>query len=88
MITDIFKLYQIGKDLGLSKKEINARLLFDKNFRFKFIFIITMIIIFVLWIVSLTMLNITIARNTYGRGTLYSTVSIHDFKKKRVRRFI
>jgi len=84
MIGDIFKIYQIGKDLGLSRKEINSSLLFERSVRFKFVFITMMIVIFLIWFISLTLLNITIARNTYTRGTLYSTVKIKDFKKKRI----
>lgn len=81
MIDDIFKFYQIGKDLGLSRKEINSSLLFEKRFLLKFVFITMMVIIFLIWFISLTVLNITIVQNTYTRGTLYSTVKIKDFKK-------
>lgn len=85
MIDDIIRLYKVGKELGLTKKEINKVLLFDKSKRPIFYNILLFLVLFLFLIFSLTFALITrscINSNTYARGTLYSTIEIKDFQKE------
>lgn len=88
MISDIIRLYKIGRDLGLTKKEIN-NILFYKNHKgivnsILFWVIILMAIFFTFFIVFL---NVDFNNSTYPSGTKYSTVKIKDFHELRNRRF-
>jgi hypothetical protein len=82
MFENIIQLNKIGKELGLSKKEINKVLLFD-NSRHPSLYKILMIIIFVFVGVIVIILGIEASRHIYPAGTLYSTVKIKDFKSKK-----
>ncbi|UCC19797.1 MAG: hypothetical protein JSV62_00535 [Promethearchaeota archaeon] len=85
MFKEIMQIYNIGKDLGLSRKEINSTLFF-KN-RFPLIIALMMIIILSVfaiffWNVALILYGRSI-EPVYARGTLYSSISLKDFKDKK-----
>lgn len=91
MIYDIIRLYRIGKELGLTKKEINKTLIFDNTRRPKVYLVLlflTLFIIFIFSIFSVSILQSQVFKNTYARGTLYSTIKITDFKKANKHRII
>ena len=78
---DLFQLHKIGKELGLSKKEINKVLFYD-NVKNKVILLIISIIIFSIVGYLVALLIESTISNTYPSGTKYSTVKIKDFDKK------
>lgn len=85
MLKDLFQLYDIGKELGLTRKEINHVLFFEK--RSPLILSILLIIIltvfaFLFWNVALSVF-IRSTDTVYPRGTLYSSISLKDFKDKK-----
>ena len=82
MLENFFQLNKIGKELGLSKKEINKIFLFD-NSKYPLIFTILIIIIFIFLGVFIIILGIEASRHIYPAGTLYSTVKIRDFQAKK-----
>ena len=79
MMKDIIQLFKIGKELGLSKKEINRVLIFDNGKR-TLLFISLLIISFIFFGIIIIILGIEASRNTYAAGTYYSTVKEKDFK--------
>ena len=81
MMKDLFQLHKIGKELGLSKKEIN-RVLFYDNTRNRVILLIISIIIFSIMGYFVVLFIEASISNTYPSGTRYSTVKIKDFNKK------
>ncbi len=82
MLENLFQLYKIGKELGLSKKEINRVFLFDDS-RYPLFYKILMIIVFIFLGIFVIILGIEASRHIYPAGTLYSTVKIKDFKAKK-----
>ncbi|MBY9016598.1 MAG: hypothetical protein KGD68_12960, partial [Candidatus Lokiarchaeota archaeon] len=81
----IIQLFKIGKELGLSKKEINRVFLFEDS-RYRILFKILLIIISIFFGIIIIVLGIgaiEASRNTYAAGTFYSTVKIKDFDKKK-----
>ena len=82
MLENLFQLVKIGKELGLSKKDINRVLLFN-NTKNPLLYIILMIIVFVVLGVVFIIVAITASRDIYPAGSLYSTVKIKDFKAKK-----
>ncbi|MBA7609651.1 hypothetical protein ES703_16842 [subsurface metagenome] len=85
MIADIIKFYEVGKELGLTKKEITQIMIFDNTkyaYLWRFLLIVFMLLIIIGWYNSLIFLNRQINENVYPSGTLYSTVKLKDFKKK------
>ncbi|MCK4286823.1 MAG: hypothetical protein KAX18_11500 [Candidatus Lokiarchaeota archaeon] len=86
MFKDLFQLYQIGKDLGLTKKEINGSLFIREethSLKNRIIFYIILLII----MTSIGFLFFFLSAyphtdNIYGSGARYSTIRISDFKKK------
>ena len=85
MFKDFFQLYQIGKELGLTRKEINGLFFFRKeshSLRYKIIFYVILIITLSLIGLTLVLLRINITKDTYPSGAEYSTIRIKDFKKK------
>jgi hypothetical protein len=81
MLENLFQLYKIGKELGLSKKEINRVFLFDDS-RYPLFYKILMIIVFIFLGIFVIILGIEASRHIYPAGTLYSTVRIKDFRAK------
>jgi len=81
---DIFQLYEIGKELGLSSKEINSTLLFKNRYPL----ILTLILIIFISVFAIFFWNIALilyAKSTepvYPSGTRYSSISLKDFKDK------
>jgi len=82
MLEKNFQLNKIGKELGLSKKEINKVLLFG-NSRYSILYIMLMIMTFIFVGVIILIIGIEASRHIYPAGTLYSTVKIKDFKGKK-----
>ncbi len=86
MIDNIIKIYRVGKELSLTKSEINS-LLFFKNRRHGRLSIELLIILIIITITSISLLivysYIHLERDTYPTGSKYSTVRIKDFKLKR-----
>lgn len=82
MIDDIINLYKIGKDLGLTKKEINKILFFEKR-KHLILFLVFVLLIITSLAISIIILKIEIGRNTYPSGTKYSTITIKDFQRSR-----
>jgi len=79
---DIIQLFKIGKELGLSKKDINKVLIFD-NSKHTLLYKSLLIISFIFFGIILIILGIEASRNTYAAGTFYSTVRIKDFNEKK-----
>jgi hypothetical protein len=82
MMKDIFQLFKIGKELGLSKNEINKALIFN-NSKHALLYKSLLIISFIFFGVLVIILGIEASRNTYAAGTYYSTVKIKDYKTKK-----
>ena len=88
MMKDIIQLFKIGKELGLSKKEINKVLIFGNSkhtLLYKSLLIISFIFFGIIVIILgiEVILGIEASRNTYAAGTFYSTVKEKDFKGKK-----
>lgn len=85
MSADIIKFYKVGKELGLTKKEITQIMIFDNSkyaYLWRFLLFVFMLLIIIGWYNSLIFLTRQINENIYPSGTLYSTVKLKDFKKK------
>ena len=82
MMKDLIQLHKIGKELGLSKKEVNKVLFYD-NTKNNIILLIILIIIFSIGGYFIGLFIESTISNTYPAGTLYSTVKIKDFKSKK-----
>jgi len=85
MIVDIIKFYEVGKELGLTKKEIIQILIFDDSkyaYLWRFLLILFMLLIIFGWFNSVIFLTRKINENVYPTGTMYSTVKHKDFRKK------
>jgi len=85
MIKDLFEFYKIGKELGLTKKEI-SNVLFSRNKVAIIIFYLIILIFIAFWAISILILHVNITRNTYPAGAEYSSVKMKDFQKRRSRR--
>lgn len=86
MIDNIIKIYKVGKELGLTKREVSS-LFFSKNPRrgrlFMLLFVLLIILITTVSAILIVFSFIQIARDTtYPTGTRYSTVKIKDFRLK------
>ncbi len=82
MMKDLIQLHKIGKELGLSKKEVNKVLFYD-NSKNSVILLIILIIIFSIVGYFIGLFIESVISNTYPSGTKYSTVKIKDFDKKK-----
>ena len=82
MTKDFIQLYKIGKELGLSKKEVNKVLFYD-NVKKSVILLIILIIMFSIVGYFIGLFIESTISNTYPSGTKYSTVKIKDFDKKK-----
>ncbi len=82
---EIFQLYKIGKELGLSRKEINSTLLFKNRYPL----ILALLLIVILSVFTILFWNIALilyAKSTesvYPSGAFYSSISIKDFKDQK-----
>ena len=80
------QLYKIGRDLGLSSKDIN-KTLFSLESKQKDIFKIIIFLFIIFFSISIFILGINIIESTYPTGTGYSTVNIRDLdRRKRIQR--
>ena len=82
MLENLFQLFKIGKELGLSKKEISKVLLFN-NTKNPVLYTILMIIAIIFSGIIVVFVAILVSRNIYPAGALYSTVKSKDFKAKK-----
>jgi len=82
MMKDLSQLHKIGKELGLSRKEVNKVLFYD-NTKNRVILLIIFIITFSIVGYFIGLFIESIISNTYPSGTKYSTVKIKDFDKKK-----
>ena len=84
-IIDIFQIYKIGKELGLSRKEISAN--FEFKDRYPLFLAIILIIFLSVFLVLFWNIGIALYANRpdsiYPSGTLYSSVRLKDFKDKK-----
>jgi len=87
---DINQFYRIGKELGLSRKDINSSLLFKNRYPL----MLALLLIIILSIFAIVFWNVALiiyAKSTepvYPRGTLYSSISIKDFKEKKCNKIL
>ncbi|MFX1569206.1 MAG: hypothetical protein ACFFCV_12650 [Promethearchaeota archaeon] len=85
VFNEILKIYKIGKELGLSRKEINASMFF----RNRYPLILSLMLLIILTIFAILFWNIAIItyaksmEPVYPRGTLYSSVNLKEFKIKK-----
>lgn len=79
MFKELIKFYEIGKELGLSKMEINRIFLFEgkHSLLYKSLLILFFIIVSIIVVIAI----IFVYRAVYPSGALYSTVKNDDFKK-------
>ena len=82
MMKDIINLFKIGKELGLSKKEIKKVLFYDNSKNKVILLIIITLILSIVGFFVVLIIESAI-NNTYPSGTKYSTVKIKDFDKKK-----
>ncbi|MFX0076019.1 MAG: hypothetical protein ACFE96_11290 [Candidatus Hermodarchaeota archaeon] len=82
MFENLFQLVKIGKELGLSKKEIRKVLLFN-NTKNPVLYTILLIVAIICTGIIVVFIVIVTARNVYPAGALYSTAKPKDFKKKK-----
>ena len=84
VFNEILKIYKIGKELGLSRKEISTSLFF----RNRYPLILSLILLIILTVFAILFWNIAVIlyantpEGVYPRGTLYSTVNLKDFRIK------
>ncbi len=82
MFKGFFQLHQIGKELGLNKKEIKKTLLFG-NSKYSILYTTLLIVSIVVFGILMIILGIQEYKNTYPSGSYYSTVKKKDFKRRR-----
>jgi len=82
MFEGFFQLHQIGKELGLNKKEIKKTLLFG-NSKYSILYTTLLIVSIVVFGILMIILGIQEYKNTYPSGSYYSTVKKKDFKRRR-----
>jgi len=87
MKRELIQLFKIGRELGLTKKEIHKVFFYD-NFKDKHFggIMLIIILIFIGFIIILSSLSVPPyipKNNTYQTGTFYSTVRIKDFNERK-----
>ena len=82
MIGNIIRIYNIGKDLGLNKREMKEIFLLKKH-RYVAIILLFLIIIITSWAIYLSLITIISNRSTYSSGGFYSSVRNKDFRFKK-----
>ena len=85
MIKDFSQLFQIGKDLGLNKKEIkNVFSVGDAKYLKLAVIVIILMFVFFFAYTAITMISANYVHDTtYASGTYYSTVKKKDFKRRK-----
>ncbi|MFX1323242.1 MAG: hypothetical protein ACFFAQ_16535 [Promethearchaeota archaeon] len=81
MFKELVKFFEIGKELGLSKKEISRVFLFEgtHSVLYKLLLVLFFVVVSVVVVIAI----IFISRALYPSGALYSTVKLNDLKKKK-----
>ena len=82
MIGNFIRIYEIGRELGLTNKEIKSLRYFNNPKHATLSKLKMIIIIITFSVISIMIFYILINRNTYPAGTKYSTVKIEDFQLK------
>ena len=87
MFNELIQLYKIGKELGLTRKEINGSLFLNEETRsLKGRMIFHIILLFIMSLIGIVLLGFMVyphIEDTYTSGGLrYSTIMLKDFKKK------
>jgi divalent metal cation (Fe/Co/Zn/Cd) transporter len=88
----ISHIYKLGRELGLAKKDIDKVFAYN-SFKGKDIggIIVILVILFIGFLIILASLTAipnspyVPSNNTYKTGTLYSTVKIKDFQRKKIK---
>ena len=87
---EILQFYRLGKELGLTKKDLD-KIFFSNSYKDRSLggLILIIFIVFIVFLIILTNfipVNLYIPQNnTYTEGTLYSTVRIKDFNKQKLK---
>ncbi|MFX0031936.1 MAG: hypothetical protein ACFE8E_14230 [Candidatus Hodarchaeota archaeon] len=83
MIDNIIRIYKIGKELGLTKREITTQF-FVKKTKYQILSMVILILLIIISVISVSVLigyaYLDIERNTYPSGARYSTVKLKDFR--------
>ena len=87
MFNELIQLYQIGKELGLSRKEINGSLFVnEETHRLKSRLIFHIMLLFIVSLIGIVLIGFMVyphIEDTYtSSGLRYSTIRLKDFKKK------
>lgn len=85
MFDDLLQFYRIGKDLGLTKKEINQIFFFQKKIPLSIgllVILIVSILTFFFWNI-IVIIYIQNSGTVYAEGSFYGSVSINDFKNRK-----
>lgn len=85
MLGSLFQLVKIGKELGLSRKEIGKILIFN-NTKNPVLYTILLVIAIVSTGIFIIFIVIVVSRNIYPAGALYSTVKTKDFKAQKAKK--
>ena len=89
MKREAIKLYKIGRELGLAKKDIDKVFFYNSYKDRYFGGIVLIIIIIFIGLIALATFSMVPnspnipSNNTYQTGTFYSTVRIKDFNKRK-----
>jgi len=82
---EIFQLYKIGNELGVSRKEINNTLLFKNRYPL----ILALLLIIIISVFTILFWNIALIlyaksnEPVYPSGSFYSSININNFKDKK-----
>jgi len=85
MFGEMIRLYKIGRDLGLTEKEMNKFLLFDETKRpnfYRFLLLLLLMLFAFSTIIALFILKNYTGGSTYATGTKYSSIGVKDFRKE------
>lgn len=80
MFNNYLQIYKIGKELGLSKKDVDNIFLF-KYTKHSILYTFLLIIFIVFTIIIYIIIGLGALSNIYPSGALYATVKHKDFEK-------
>ena len=82
-IKELTQFYKIGKDLGLSRNEINRIVFFSGKHSLVYRIFLYIVLTIITIVVIIIVLVATARWWIYPSGVLYSSAKIDDFKKKK-----
>lgn len=85
LFKNFIQFYEIGKDLGLSRKEINQIFIFQKKIPLSIgllIILVVSILTFFFWNI-IVLIYLENSGAVYAQGTKYSSIGINDFENKK-----